>query len=63
MIHLAHQLGVTVTAEGVETLETSEKLRAMGCDQGQGFYFSRALDATDCEKYLRDMQQSQRLVV
>lgn len=55
MIHLAKQLGVTVAAEGIENLETSVAVRSMGCDQGQGYYFARALSATDCEKYLRSM--------
>ena len=56
MVHLAQQLGVSVVAEGIEDLETSIRLRSMGCDQGQGFHFSRALSAMDCEKYLRGMQ-------
>jgi EAL domain-containing protein (putative c-di-GMP-specific phosphodiesterase class I) len=61
MIHLAQQLGVTVIAEGIEDLETYLVLRSLGSDQGQGFYFSRALSATDCEKYLRSMQSLHRI--
>lgn len=56
MIHLAQQLGVSVIAEGIENLETSILMLSMGCDQGQGFYFSRALSAIECETYLRGMQ-------
>ena len=38
---LAHTLGITVTAEGVETHEQMIQLRAIGCDQGQGYVFAR----------------------
>jgi EAL domain-containing protein (putative c-di-GMP-specific phosphodiesterase class I) len=58
MIHLAHQLGVSVIAEGIEDAETSVRVQAMGCNQGQGFYFAPALSATECEKYLQDAQHS-----
>lgn len=38
---LGRTLGMTTTAEGVETIEQVEKLRAEACDEIQGFYFSR----------------------
>jgi EAL domain-containing protein (putative c-di-GMP-specific phosphodiesterase class I) len=60
MIHLAQQLGLSVIAEGIEDAEACARLRSMGCDQGQGFYFTTALDADACEKYLRDVQHGQR---
>jgi EAL domain-containing protein (putative c-di-GMP-specific phosphodiesterase class I) len=41
LIALAHRLGVTVTAEGVETAEQATRLRAMSCDTAQGWYFAR----------------------
>lgn len=41
LIALAHRLGVTVTAEGVETEEQATRLRAMRCDTAQGWYFAR----------------------
>ncbi|MDW8202608.1 MAG: EAL domain-containing protein, partial [Cyanobacteriota bacterium SKYGB_h_bin112] len=43
IITLAHSLGVTVTAEGIETKEQLACLNAMGCDYGQGFFFARAM--------------------
>jgi EAL domain-containing protein (putative c-di-GMP-specific phosphodiesterase class I) len=42
-IDLAHALGMRVVAEGVETAEQLEILKAMSCDIGQGYYFSKPL--------------------
>lgn len=39
MINLAHALGLNTTAEGVETVQQSETLRALGCDLAQGYLF------------------------
>ena len=39
VIDLGHDLGIEVVAEGVETLGEFEKLREMGCDLGQGYYW------------------------
>ena len=44
IIDLAHGLGLTVTAEGVETVEQLRLLRALGCDVAQGYLISRPLD-------------------
>lgn len=43
IIRLAHELGLTVIAEGVETKEELELLRKQGCDVAQGFYFCRPI--------------------
>ena len=45
-------LGLTVTAEGIETAEQLDGLRASGADRGQGYLFSMPLDAADVESYL-----------
>jgi diguanylate cyclase (GGDEF)-like protein len=37
---LAHSLGLTTLAEGIEVQEQAEQLSAMGCELGQGFYFA-----------------------
>jgi diguanylate cyclase (GGDEF)-like protein/PAS domain S-box-containing protein len=47
VISLGHGLKMQVIAEGVETLEQLEHLRAQGCDEIQGYYFSRPLPAED----------------
>ncbi len=41
-VDLGHNLGLMVTAEGVENEESLTRLRAMGCDIAQGYFFSRA---------------------
>ena len=46
IIALAHSLSLTITAEGVETDVQREELRALGCDRGQGYYFSRPIEAS-----------------
>jgi EAL domain-containing protein (putative c-di-GMP-specific phosphodiesterase class I) len=41
VVTLAHALGLTVTAEGIETTRQLQALRELGCDLGQGYYFAR----------------------
>jgi predicted signal transduction protein with EAL and GGDEF domain len=41
IIAMAHAVGLTVVAEGVENARQLEVLKRLGCDQAQGFYFSR----------------------
>jgi diguanylate cyclase (GGDEF)-like protein/PAS domain S-box-containing protein len=41
LVELAHAIGLTVTAEGIETAVQAERLREIGCDAGQGWYFAR----------------------
>lgn len=53
-IELAHDLGLCVVAEGVETQEQLDKLRALGCDKIQGYYFSRPLPEDEFITYLKD---------
>jgi len=45
IIQLAHRLNYSVVAEGIETSESYRLLSAWGCDEGQGYYMSRPLDA------------------
>ena len=45
MVELAHAMGAIAVAEGVENEETLESLRALGCDQAQGYLLGRPLPA------------------
>jgi two-component system sensor kinase len=52
VINLGHSLGLSVVAEGVETVDQLEKLCDMGCDQAQGFKWRRPADAQDVSSWL-----------
>jgi EAL domain-containing protein (putative c-di-GMP-specific phosphodiesterase class I) len=45
VIHLGHDLGLTVVAEGIETAGQLLRLGELGCDEGQGFYLGEPVDA------------------
>ncbi len=47
IINMGHDLGMTVVAEGVETQQQLEILRTMGCDELQGYLFSRPVSGDD----------------
>src|SRR6185295_12168680 len=53
VIDMAHNLGFTVIAEGVETEEQVAFLRHHGCDQGQGFLFAEPMPAGELARRLR----------
>lgn len=53
VITMAHRLGMKVIAEGVETDSQKDLLMAMGCDFGQGYFFSRPLPADQFETFLQ----------
>ncbi|GAB4188973.1 MAG: GGDEF domain-containing phosphodiesterase [Phycisphaeraceae bacterium] len=52
IVTLAHTLGITVVAEGLETAEQVAQLQALECDHAQGYYFARPLSADQAEAYL-----------
>jgi EAL domain-containing protein (putative c-di-GMP-specific phosphodiesterase class I) len=54
MVLMGHELGIQVVAEGVETNEHLEYLRAIQCGFGQGFLFARPLQARSAEAYLQE---------
>jgi diguanylate cyclase (GGDEF)-like protein len=56
-IELAHELGLTAVAEGVETAWVLEWLGTKGCDLAQGFYFSTAVAAVEFERLLRSQSE------
>src|SRR5690606_9668449 len=45
IINMGHLLNLRVIAEGVETAEQEARLRAMGCDDVQGYYYAKPLPA------------------
>jgi EAL domain-containing protein (putative c-di-GMP-specific phosphodiesterase class I) len=49
---LAHTLGMDVIAEGVETDRQFAQLKALGCEFGQGYLFSKPLDSKAAESLL-----------
>jgi EAL domain-containing protein (putative c-di-GMP-specific phosphodiesterase class I) len=51
-IELAHALGLRLVAEGVEDEATAGALARSGCDEAQGFFFSRPLPADELEAWL-----------
>jgi diguanylate cyclase (GGDEF)-like protein/PAS domain S-box-containing protein len=54
IITLAHNLSLSVIAEGVETEAQLDYLRRQGCDEMQGYFFSRPLSTAAFEQMLRD---------
>lgn len=57
IVSLAHSLQLKVVAEGVETREQLDLLKALGCDQYQGFCFSPAVPAKKFAELLRESQE------
>ena len=57
VVALAYSLGMNVTAEGIETAEQLAQLRALQCQYGQGFLFSKPLDSEAAAKLLSSQPQ------
>jgi diguanylate cyclase (GGDEF)-like protein/PAS domain S-box-containing protein len=51
-VNMAHDLGMKVVAEGIETDADRAFLAACGCDYGQGYHFARAMSADDLVQWL-----------
>lgn len=54
IVTMCDGLDLEVVAEGIENRNESEKLRGLGCEMGQGFFFGRPADANATLRYLRD---------
>jgi diguanylate cyclase (GGDEF)-like protein len=64
IVTLGHNLGLTVTAEGIETPLQLERLRGLGCESGQGYLFAKPLSVEQVEAMLASESaaaQSRRL--
>lgn len=55
VIDMAHNLGLTVTAEGIESAEQRDWMHHLGCDSAQGYFFARPMPAED---FLRDFLEA-----
>ncbi|MDT8453146.1 MAG: EAL domain-containing protein [Gammaproteobacteria bacterium] len=53
-IDLAHNLGIKVIAEGVESLEVAKRLKELNCDAAQGFYLGHPMEVDDFVEYLKN---------
>ena len=53
-ITLAHQLGLRVTAEGVESQAAYDRLTKLGCDEAQGYFIARPMPVSDLAAWLAD---------
>jgi len=53
IVVMAHKLDLKVIAEGIETQQQLELLKAMGCDYGQGYLFSKPLPANKFEQLIK----------
>ncbi|MGF6282344.1 putative bifunctional diguanylate cyclase/phosphodiesterase [Pseudomonas silensiensis] len=58
IISLGRSLKLTIIAEGVETLEQLDFLKAHQCEEGQGFYFSKAVEPDAFVRYLGSVKPS-----
>jgi len=52
IVTLAHNLAMDVVAEGVETAEQAGRLRALGCEYAQGFFFAKPMNAADVDRLI-----------
>jgi EAL domain-containing protein (putative c-di-GMP-specific phosphodiesterase class I) len=52
MIDLAHNLGMTAVAEGVESAAIFQQLAALNCDAAQGFFISRPAPAAEILEWM-----------
>jgi diguanylate cyclase (GGDEF)-like protein len=57
IVSLAHSLGLTVTAEGVETAAQAERLRALRCDTAQGWFFASPASADEVAAMIARQQR------
>jgi diguanylate cyclase (GGDEF)-like protein/PAS domain S-box-containing protein len=53
IIALAHKMGLRVIAEGIESAKQLERLLELGCEYGQGYYFSQPLEAQAALQFIR----------
>jgi EAL domain-containing protein (putative c-di-GMP-specific phosphodiesterase class I) len=57
---LGHSFGMTTTAEGVETKEQLDQMRAEGCTEVQGYFYSKPLPASEVPQLLSGFEKRAR---
>jgi diguanylate cyclase (GGDEF)-like protein len=60
VVSLAHGLGVTVVAEGIETDEQAKRLRELGCDMGQGYVWAHPADPIRTAQFVAERIRARR---
>ena len=63
IVALGRTLGLTIVAEGIESNGQLDRLRALGCELGQGYLFGRPSDAESTYAFLADGGARRRLKV
>lgn len=58
VLSLAEALGMSTTAEGIETVELATTLAALGCSSGQGFYYARPLEPDAAFEYWKSRRRN-----
>jgi EAL domain-containing protein (putative c-di-GMP-specific phosphodiesterase class I) len=58
IIQLAKQIGMTTIAEGIEEIWQAEALQALGCEEGQGYYFGHPMPAGELTGWLEQAMRS-----
>jgi len=53
VVDMAAAFGMTVVAEGIETIEHQKMLLDLGCTVGQGYYYSRPVSASEIANLLK----------
>jgi diguanylate cyclase (GGDEF)-like protein len=59
IVVMAHNLGLKVVAEGVETTEQLDMMKAFNCDYIQGYFYSKPLLSTEINQYMTNHQESE----
>jgi diguanylate cyclase (GGDEF)-like protein/PAS domain S-box-containing protein len=61
IVALAHNLNMNVTAEGIETAEQLAQLKGLDCENAQGYFLSRPVEADAAAKFLRESRETEAL--
>ena len=61
VVALTRNLGLEVVAEGIETVGQFDQLKALGCEQGQGFFFSEPVDARSATELIQREERGESM--